>query len=517
MDRNRRASPVAAAARRDLPGRGTSCRAAGRSCPAGYGTALARRLRGDRRRIVAPGDPPPMDGIASLPLTSFAAPPSPAAAAVPADVSFGALLTRAALAAAPEDGSANGVPPPAATLPAPAVLPPPALAAAPAGQAAPEAATAPAGPAPTAIATPPGATLPASPPAPAAPAPAPAKAEAPEPRIPAVPAATEAAPPSAVRMPAPAGGEGPETGTAAATARSQRPADAEEVATEIGAASPLPVPALPPPVAIMVVPGGAAAPAAAPPQADTAVQPRPAGAAVPVAAATEAPAAAVPTLPAPDHGAAAPPMPDASMHPPVMTTPADRAEPALAADPPSRATAAPRAAPEAPTPVEPGTPNAAPAAAPAPTGSPAMPAPAPPPAAPARQIAPVLVAVAIAGGTARLSITLEPAELGRVEISVERRGEATDIRVIAERPETLALIQRDQRELDRTLTQAGIGSEGRSLSFTLSDGGAGGFAQDRGGEAERMARAMRGTAAATPAEAGAPPPRRLLSLLDLDV
>lgn len=151
--------------------------------------------------------------------------------------------------------------------------------------------------------------------------------------------------------------------------------------------------------------------------------------------------------------------------------------------------------------------------APAPAASPA----APPPAPPARQLAPVLVAVAIAGGTARLSITLEPAELGRVEISVERRGEATEIRVVAERPETLALIQRDQRELDRTLTQAGIVSDGRSLSFSLSSDG-GGFAQQRGDGAGRPARGPPGATASggMPSDAP-PPPRRLLSLLDLAV
>lgn len=143
-------------------------------------------------------------------------------------------------------------------------------------------------------------------------------------------------------------------------------------------------------------------------------------------------------------------------------------------------------------------------------------APAPPAASPARQIAPVLVAVAIAGGTARLSVTLEPAELGRVEISVERKGEATDIRVVAERPETLALMQRDQRELDRTLAQAGIGSEGRSLSFSLSDGGS--FASGR--DAEGRGQPGRGHAPEVPtnaAPAEVASPRRLLSLIDLAV
>lgn len=154
--------------------------------------------------------------------------------------------------------------------------------------------------------------------------------------------------------------------------------------------------------------------------------------------------------------------------------------------------------------------------APPPTASP--PPPPPPTATPARQIAPVLVSVAIAGGTARLSVSLEPAELGRVEISVERHGDTAEVRVVAERPETLALLQRDQRELDRSLTQAGIAAEGRSLSFTLADGG-GGFGGGRDGDGRQaMARGMRSNGvpgdAVPPAEAS---PRRPLSLLDLAV
>ena len=146
---------------------------------------------------------------------------------------------------------------------------------------------------------------------------------------------------------------------------------------------------------------------------------------------------------------------------------------------------------------------------------------APPPATPARQIAPVLVSVAIAGGTAKLSVTLDPAELGRVEISIERTGDTAEVRVFAERPETLMLLQRDQRELDRALTQAGMGTDGRSLSFSWTDGGGGGFGAGRDNGREGMARDMRSGSSSTGAVDGTalaePPPRRLLSLIDLAV
>lgn len=153
----------------------------------------------------------------------------------------------------------------------------------------------------------------------------------------------------------------------------------------------------------------------------------------------------------------------------------------------------------------------APAASPPPRALPTTP--------PSRQLAPILVAVAIGGGTARLSVTLEPVELGRVEVSVERSGEGSQVRILAERPETLALLQRDQRELDRALTAAGIGAEGRSVSLGLAHGGHGGAeGQGRqhphGGEA-RMARGV--LSAGDTGTVAAEPPRRLLSLLDLAV
>ena len=192
-----------------------------------------------------------------------------------------------------------------------------------------------------------------------------------------------------------------------------------------------------------------------------------------------------------------------------------------AAEAPARPDTPPRPATEAPAPPGEAAATSAIIAPPAreARAPEAPPPPAPPvPATPARQIAPVVVAVAIAGGTARLSVSLEPAELGRVEISVERHGDVADVRVVAERPETLALLQRDQRELDRTLSQAGIGSDGRSLSFSLSDGGAGAFASGREGDGRgRVARGMPDAAPGATDTAAAAPPRRLLSLIDLAV
>jgi flagellar hook-length control protein FliK len=137
----------------------------------------------------------------------------------------------------------------------------------------------------------------------------------------------------------------------------------------------------------------------------------------------------------------------------------------------------------------------------------------PPPAPPAQQIAPVLVTLA-AGATGQsesLILTLEPQELGRIEVEVTREGERrVAIAVIAERPETLHLLMRDAAVLDRALAQAGVGAEGRSLAFDLGGG------SDRRGEHGAPA-SGRGDAPATSRADGAVRRADPLSLLDIAI
>lgn len=264
------------------------------------------------------------------------------------------------------------------------------------------------------------------------------------------------------------------------------------------ASSATPLPQSPQPAAPPV-----AAPAASPATIHAAAPPHRPGAADPAPPRPDPDAAAEPAAPVPAGPAAAAPPP------PATTTAAGPSPPARSAD-------GPPPAPEAPA--SPPISSAAPALSPATAPEARVPAPAAPPATPARQVAPVLISVAIAGGTARLSLTLEPAELGRVEISIERQGDTAEVRVQAERPETLALLRRDQRELDRTLTQAGIGADGRSLSFSLAEGGAGGRdAEGRGRMARGVPEPGRPGGAGDGHTAVAAPPRRPLSLLDLAV
>jgi hypothetical protein len=130
---------------------------------------------------------------------------------------------------------------------------------------------------------------------------------------------------------------------------------------------------------------------------------------------------------------------------------------------------------------------------------------------PVQQIAPVLITLAAgaAGMPDRLTLTLDPQELGRIEVEVAREGERrVAIAVLAERPETLHLLMRDAAILDRALAQAGVGAEGRSLAFDLGGGSDG--RQPRGNNS--------GTPVArTPPQPEPARPRDPLSLLDIAI
>lgn len=91
-------------------------------------------------------------------------------------------------------------------------------------------------------------------------------------------------------------------------------------------------------------------------------------------------------------------------------------------------------------------------------------------AAPAEQIAPALARVAQGpAGTSRLTVRLDPAELGHVEIRIDRATDHTaNIRITVARPETLQLLLHDQPRLERALDMAGLPQVGRDISFHLA-------------------------------------------------
>jgi flagellar hook-length control protein FliK len=90
---------------------------------------------------------------------------------------------------------------------------------------------------------------------------------------------------------------------------------------------------------------------------------------------------------------------------------------------------------------------------------------------PAAQIAPALVSLGHApDGASRLTMRLEPPDLGQVQIRIDRPTVDTAARVAitVEKPETLTLLLRDQPELQRALDQAGVPVEGRSVTFHIA-------------------------------------------------
>jgi Meckel syndrome type 1 protein len=134
---------------------------------------------------------------------------------------------------------------------------------------------------------------------------------------------------------------------------------------------------------------------------------------------------------------------------------------------------------------------------------------APPP--PARQVATVAIALAFAADPTRgFTLALEPAELGRVEIQVTQEDGRHSITLIAERPETLALLQRDRGELGQSLAQAGLSLDPGGVGFALAQGGAG-----SDGQPDREGRRHSGGHTPEPIIEAAP--RMLRGLVDLHV
>lgn len=70
-------------------------------------------------------------------------------------------------------------------------------------------------------------------------------------------------------------------------------------------------------------------------------------------------------------------------------------------------------------------------------------------------------------GVQRFQIMLDPPELGRIDVKLDIDGSRVNARLSVERPETLDLLQRDARALERALAQAGLDGARTSLEFTL--------------------------------------------------
>ena len=75
---------------------------------------------------------------------------------------------------------------------------------------------------------------------------------------------------------------------------------------------------------------------------------------------------------------------------------------------------------------------------------------------------------AVRKGVDRISIQLQPQELGRVDVKIEIGQDGRVVaQIVAERGDTLDLLQRDARALERSLNQAGLTTDSESLTFGL--------------------------------------------------
>ena len=83
----------------------------------------------------------------------------------------------------------------------------------------------------------------------------------------------------------------------------------------------------------------------------------------------------------------------------------------------------------------------------------------------------VHVARAASDGIDRITVRLHPAELGRVDVKMEvaADGRVTAM-VTAEKSDTLELLQRDSRALERALQESGLRTDSQSLNFGLRGG-----------------------------------------------
>jgi flagellar hook-length control protein FliK len=88
----------------------------------------------------------------------------------------------------------------------------------------------------------------------------------------------------------------------------------------------------------------------------------------------------------------------------------------------------------------------------------------------------VHIAQQVGNGNRQFEIRLDPPELGRVEVRMDVSDDGkVRAHLVIERTETMDLLQRDARALERSLNNAGLDTGRDGLTFSLKDQGAGHF------------------------------------------
>jgi flagellar hook-length control protein FliK len=87
---------------------------------------------------------------------------------------------------------------------------------------------------------------------------------------------------------------------------------------------------------------------------------------------------------------------------------------------------------------------------------------------PAHEQVAIQIQKAMQNGSNRLTVNLDPAELGRVEVKLDvDKDKNVTASIVVDRPATLDLLQRDAKALERALQDAGLQTNDGSLSFSL--------------------------------------------------
>lgn len=101
---------------------------------------------------------------------------------------------------------------------------------------------------------------------------------------------------------------------------------------------------------------------------------------------------------------------------------------------------------------------------------------------------PMALGMKAMGGASRFEIRLDPAELGRVAVSLDIDDEGTvKARLVVDRVETLQLLQRDARTLERAFEQAGLKPSEDGIEMSLRDDRGGNAREDKTGDEDPRA------------------------------
>lgn len=122
---------------------------------------------------------------------------------------------------------------------------------------------------------------------------------------------------------------------------------------------------------------------------------------------------------------------------------------------------------------------------------------------------PIEIGLKAAAGFKRIDIRLDPAELGRVDVRLEV-SDAGEVKaqLVVDRVETLGLLQRDARTLERAFEQIGLKTGEHSIDLSLRNPGTqsdGPGQQFGGGNGRQDGSARHGTGGNAAARAAAPP------------